>query len=52
MPCIRWYRKVGRGSKREVLEETDGYVDDPEMLISKLTDAQTLKIEFHPGDTY
>jgi len=33
-----------------VLEEADGYVDDPEMLICKLTDTQTLKIEFHPGD--
>ena len=33
-----------------VLDETDGYVDDPEMLIYKLTDTQTLKIEFHPGD--
>lgn len=33
-----------------VLEETDGYVDDPEMLICKLTDFQILKIEFHPGD--
>ncbi len=33
-----------------VLEETDGYLDDPETLICKLTDTQTLKIEFHPGD--
>lgn len=33
-----------------VLEETDGYIDEPEMLICKLTDAQTLRIEFHPGD--
>lgn len=34
-----------------VFEETDGYVDNPEMLICKLTDTQTLKIEFHPSDT-
>lgn len=33
-----------------VLEEADGYIDDPEMLVCKLTDTQTLKIEFHPGD--
>ncbi len=33
-----------------VFEETDGYIDDPEILICKLTDKQTLKIEFHPGD--
>lgn len=34
-----------------VLEESDGYVDDPEILIYELAPAQTLKIEFHPGDT-
>lgn len=34
-----------------IFEEADGYVDDPEMLMCKLTDTQTLKIEFHPGDT-
>ena len=33
-----------------ILEETDGYIDDPEMLVCKLTDTQILKIEFHPGD--
>lgn len=33
-----------------VLEETDGYLDDPEMLVCKLTEEKTLKIEFHPGD--
>ncbi len=34
-----------------VLEKSDGYVDDPEILIYELAPAQTLKIEFHPGDT-
>lgn len=34
-----------------VFEETDGYIDDPETLSCNLTSAQTLKIEFHPGDT-
>ncbi len=33
-----------------VLEETDGYLEDPEMLLCKLTEDQTLRIEFHPGD--
>ena len=34
-----------------VLEEADGYIEKPQMLICHLTEAQTLKIEFHPGDT-
>lgn len=34
-----------------VLEETDGYIDEPETLICNLTTNQTLKIEFHPSDT-
>ena len=34
-----------------VLEESDGYVDEPEILICELAPIQTLKIEFHPGDT-
>lgn len=34
-----------------VLEETDGYIDEPETLICNLTSNQTLKIEFHPGGT-
>lgn len=34
-----------------VLEETDGYIDEPETFICGLTSGQTLKIEFHPGDT-
>lgn len=34
-----------------VLEDSDGYLDDPETLICDLTATQTLKIEFHPGDT-
>ena len=34
-----------------VLEKSDGYVDEPETLICELTPTQTLKMEFHPGDT-
>lgn len=34
-----------------VLEESDGYLDEPETLICELTPVQTLKIEFHPADT-
>ena len=34
-----------------VLDESDGYVDEPETLICELAPTQTLKIEFHPGDT-
>lgn len=34
-----------------VLEETDGYIDDPETFICTLTPARILKVEFHPGDT-
>lgn len=33
-----------------VFEEADGYVDEPETLVCRLTSVQTLKIEFHPGD--
>ena len=34
-----------------VLDETDGYLDNPTTLIAPLDGANTLKIEFHPGDT-
>jgi hypothetical protein len=34
-----------------VLEKSDGYVDEPEILICELAPIQTLKIEFRPGDT-
>ena len=34
-----------------VLEEADGYIDEPETFICNLTSTQTLKIQFHPGDT-
>ena len=34
-----------------VLEETDGYINEPETFIYDLTSTRTLKIEFHPGDT-
>ena len=34
-----------------VIDESDGYLENPEMLTCELTPTQTLKIEFHPGDT-
>ncbi|MBE6752777.1 MAG: hypothetical protein E7559_00235 [Ruminococcaceae bacterium] len=33
-----------------VMDDADGYVDDPNCFECALTDTQTLKIEFHPGD--
>ena len=33
-----------------VIDDADGYVDDPRTFIYDLTPTQTLKIEFHPGD--
>ena len=34
-----------------VIEESDGYIDNPTTLIATLEPLETLKIEFHPGDT-
>ncbi len=34
-----------------VLEERDGYLDDPTTLTAALDGGDTLKIAFHPGDT-
>ncbi len=34
-----------------VLEESDGYIDDPETILCELAPTQTLTIQFHPGDT-
>lgn len=34
-----------------IFDETDGYVDDPQTFICNLTPTNSLKIEFHPGDT-
>lgn len=47
---INWWRNFTKYYD-EVLEEADGYLDEPETLRCNLTTAQTLKIEFHPGDT-
>lgn len=47
---IKWWRNFTKYYDG-VLEETDGYIDEPETLIYNLTSTQTLKIEFHPGDT-
>ncbi len=33
-----------------VLDESDGYLDDPTTLEVSLTNERALKIEFHPGD--
>ena len=32
-------------------EESDGYVDNPTTITSPISSTETLKIEFHPGDT-
>lgn len=34
-----------------VIEENDGYIDNPSTVILKLNKDANLKIEFHPGDT-
>lgn len=34
-----------------VLDESDGYLDEPTTLETVLPEGKTLKIEFHPGDT-
>lgn len=47
---INWWKNFTKWYDG-VLEETDGYIDEPETLICNLTSSQTLKIEFHPGDT-
>lgn len=47
---IKWWRYFTKYYDG-VLDETDGYIDEPETLICNLTSTQTLRIEFHPGDT-
>lgn len=34
-----------------ILEETDGYLENPQTFVYDLTPSKSLKIEFHPGDT-
>lgn len=34
-----------------ILDETDGYLDDPKMFLCNLTPTEVLKVEFHPSDT-
>lgn len=47
---INWWNKFTKYYDG-VLDEADGYVDDPETVVCELDAAHTLKIEFHPGDT-
>jgi len=47
---IAWWRKFTKYYDG-VLDETDGYIDDPQTVLCDLTATQTLKIAFHPGDT-
>lgn len=47
---INWWRNFTKYYDG-VLEERDGYIDEPETLLCNLTSTQTLTIEFHPGDT-
>lgn len=46
---VNWWRNFTKYYDG-VLEKSDGYLDEPEILICELTPTQTLKIEFHPGD--
>lgn len=39
------------GYYEEVFTENDGYIEDPNTLIIKLSTSNSLFIEFHPGDT-
>ncbi len=34
-----------------ILDETDGYLDEPTTLLASIGNSDILKIEFHPGDT-
>lgn len=34
-----------------ILEESDGYLEEPQTFLYELTPVDSLKIEFHPGDT-
>lgn len=46
----KWWERF-TGWYDGVLDERDGYLDDPAFLEVPLTQGRTLKIEFHPGDT-
>lgn len=50
MDDASWWRTFTK-YEDGVMEESDGYLEDPEALVCDLPPAQTLKIEFHPGDT-
>ena len=39
------------GYREDIFETSDGYLEEPTTLIAALDEEQTLKIEFHPGDT-
>ncbi len=47
---IEWWKKFTKYYDG-VMDESDGYIDNPETVVCNLTDTQKLKIEFHPGDT-
>ncbi len=46
----RWWAAF-TGYRPGVLDETDGYIDDPTTLEARLPTGNILRIEFHPGDT-
>ena len=50
MGATNWWRKFTKYYDG-VIDESDGYLEGPETLIYELTPTQSLKIEFHPGDT-
>lgn len=48
--CLAWWHEFTQYYDG-VIEQSDGYLDEPTTLEAALGDGQTLAIEFHPGDT-
>lgn len=47
--AINWWEEFC-GYYEGVLDETDGYLEEPAALEVSISSMETLKIEFHPGD--
>ncbi|MBQ1554671.1 MAG: immunity protein 19, partial [Clostridia bacterium] len=48
--CLAWWHEFTQYDDY-VMEQSDGYLDQPTTLEAALGDGQTLAIAFHPGDT-
>lgn len=46
---IKWWNEFTKYYEG-VMDESDGYIDNPMSFVYDLTSTQKLKIEFHPGD--